>query len=112
MVGGLSEQRPKGFVVQARECSFGEKAGLDQSDRVPRRQSMGRRESGEYCVGLDQSWRGDDQRFPLRKSALHLRNGSLMVLVPRTHSGDHDASVGEKATHTGLGGGGSVAGEL
>ena len=54
VVGCLSEQRTKGFVVQARECSFGEKAGIDESDRVLRRQSMRRRESGEHCVRLNQ----------------------------------------------------------
>ncbi len=65
---------------------------------------MGRRESGEHGVRFYQGWRGDDQRFPHRKPALHLPNGPFMVLMPAAHRGNHDAGVGEKTTHMVLGG--------
>ena len=93
--------------------NYGLSYSFDESDRVLRRQSMRRRESGEHCIRLYQGRRGDDQGFPLRKSALHFRNGSLMVLMPGTHRGDHDAGVRKKTAHRELGRGGCpVAGEL
>ena len=34
------------------------------------------------------------------------------MLMPGAYRGDHDAGIGEKATHAGLGGGGSIEGQL
>ncbi len=91
---------------------MGEKARVDDGQGVLRRQPMGWRKSSEHRICFDQGRRGDDERFPLCNSAFHLRDRALMMLMPGAYRGDHDAGIGEKATHAGLGGGCSIAGQL
>ena len=89
----LPKERNLGRSRQRGDLRTGHEVRLEEGPGIGWGKAVGRGKTSQYCIGLDQCVRGDDQPIACGQSSFQRARSDGMMLVPSADGGDDAARI-------------------